>query len=85
MSDNMAESLRVLGNWFAKQELVEPGAICLTAADRLDAAIAHIDALEARVARLEGALHEIQFGELQCDYCQENMRVARAALAEVKP
>ncbi len=42
------------------------------------------EALEARIAQLEGALHEIQFGELQCDYCQENMRIARAALAEIK-
>ena len=45
------------------------------------ALLTHVDALEARIAQLEGALHEIQFGELQCDYCQENMRIARAALA----
>ena len=50
-------------------------------ASAFDALLAELDALRERIAQLEGALHEIQFGELQCDYCQENMRIARAALA----
>ncbi len=38
-----------------------------------------------RLDQLEAALCEIRFGELQCDYCQENMRIARAALSAAQP
>ena len=50
--------------------------------------LAHVDALEARVAQLEGALRDILSGleRESIDFdCGDVEYIARAALAEVKP